>query len=289
MYPRHTFSVPLPGGRTLELGTRTLVMGILNVTPDSFADGGLYLDPGAAESAALKMEAEGADIIDVGAESTRPGAPAVEEQEELARLRPVLSRLTRTLKVPLSVDTMKSGVAAAALSDGAAIINDVSGLRYDPALAGVVARHGAGLVLMHARGVSKDMYREARYGSVVREVRDELRVSLDRAQSAGVRLESIMLDPGLGFAKRPEHSFEALAALPELAGLGHPLLVGPSRKSFLTAAVGDKPAGERELATASAVTASVLLGAHIVRVHGVAAMVDVVRVADRIRETLSRS
>jgi dihydropteroate synthase len=264
-------------------------MGILNVTPDSFADAGLHLDPGAAEAAAAEMEARGADLIDVGGESTRPGAGIISEEEEIARIQPVLKRLARTVGIPVSVDTSKAAVAEMALDEGATLVNDVSGLRYDSALAEVAARHRAGLVLMHGRGRSRDMYRDAVYASVAREVRDELQASLDRALAAGVAREAIVLDPGLGFAKRAEHSYAALAALPELAALGCPLLVGPSRKSFLTAAIGDlnrgpsRPAHERDVATAAAVSAAVLLGAHIVRVHAVADMVDVVRVADAIR------
>jgi dihydropteroate synthase len=281
--PRLHFILPLPHGRTLHLGVRTLVMGILNVTPDSFADGGLYLDPGAAEAAAVEMEARGADLIDVGGESTRPGSNPVSDEEEIARIRPVLHRLAGAVKVPVSVDTSKPAVARVALDEGAALLNDVSGLRYDSALAAAAARAGAALILMHARGPSRDMYREARYASVAREVRDELQASVERALAAGVARESIVLDPGLGFAKQAEHSFEALAALPELAALGRPLLVGPSRKSFLTAAIGDRPPSERDMATAASVSAAVLLGAHIIRVHAVGDMVDVARVADRIR------
>jgi dihydropteroate synthase len=174
-------------------------------------------------------------------------------------------------------------VAEVALGEGAALVNDVSGLRYDASLAAVAARWGAGLILMHARGQSRDMYREASYGSVPEEVSDELRASLERAIGAGASPESIVLDPGLGFAKKAEHSFAALAALPHFATLGRPLLVGPSRKSFLTAAIGERRPLDRDLATAAAVTAAVLLGAHIVRVHNVPHMVDVVRVADRLR------
>jgi dihydropteroate synthase len=273
-------------------------MGILNITPDSFADAGLHLDPGAAEDAAAEMEARGADLIDVGGESTRPGAGIISHEEEIARIQPVLKRLARAIRVPVSVDTSKAAVAEMALDEGATLVNDVSGLRYDSALAEVAARRRAGLVLMHSRGRSRDMYRDAVYASVAREVRDELQASLDRALAAGVSREAIVLDPGLGFAKRAEHSYAALAALPELAALGRPLLVGPSRKSFLTAAIGDpdlisqrgsragkpvRPPHERDVATAAAVTAAVLLGAHIVRIHAVADMVDVVRVADAIR------
>ena len=258
-------------------------MGILNVTPDSFADGGLFLDPGAAESAALEMADCGADLIDVGGESTRPGADPVSSDEEIARIRPVIKRLAKAIRIPISIDTSKAAVAEIALSEGAALVNDVTGLRYDAALAGIAARARAGLILMHARGRSRDMYREANYASVAKEVKDELRASLERALAAGVAPESVILDPGLGFAKRPEHSFEALTALPVFAELGCPLLAGPSRKSFLTAAIGERLPQERDMATAAAVAAAVLLGAHIVRVHNVRAMVDVARVADAIR------
>ena len=258
-------------------------MAILNVTPDSFADGGLFLDPGAAEAAAVEMEAQGADLIDVGGESTRPGSDSISVDEEIARVQPVLRRLSRAVRVPVSVDTSKAAVAEMALAEGAALINDVAGLRYDAALATIAARAGAGLILMHARGTSSDMYREAHYASVSREVRDELRASLERAISAGVRRESVVLDPGLGFAKRPEQSYEALAALPVLSALGCPLMVGTSRKSFLTAAIGDRPPRDRDVATAASVAAAVLLGAHLVRVHNVPGAVDAVRVADAVR------
>ena len=258
-------------------------MGILNITPDSFADGGLNLDPGAAEAAALEMEARGADLIDIGGESTRPGADSISADEEIARIQPVVERLAKVLRVPLSIDTSKVPVAEVALLHGVALVNDVTGLRYDASLAALTARAGAGLILMHARGRSRDMYREANYASVSDEVKDELRASLDRALEAGAARESVILDPGLGFAKRPEHSFEALAALPIFAVLGCPLLIGPSRKSFLTAAIGDRPPAQRDAATAASVAAAVLLGAHIVRVHNVADMVDVVRVVDAIR------
>ena len=284
-------------------------MGILNITPDSFADGGLYLDPGAAEAAAVEMEAHGADIIDVGGESTRPGSEAVSAETEIARVHPVISRLARSLKIPISIDTSKAAVAEVAIGEGVSLINDVTGLRgasgpseagsgrarasgggapralgYDASLAEIAAHSGAGLILMHARGRSRDMYKDAHYESVPLEVAEELRASLERALAAGVRRDSVVLDPGLGFAKRPEHSYAALAALPTFAEIGRPLLVGPSRKSFLSAAIGERAPGERDMATASSVAAAVLFGAHIVRVHNVPAMVDVVRVADAIRQ-----
>jgi len=258
-------------------------MGILNITPDSFADGGRYADPAVAEAAAVEMQESGADLIDVGGESTRPGSEPVPAEEEIARIQPVLRRLGRAVTIPISVDTSKARVAEMALGEGAALVNDVSGLRYDSALAGVVAQHRAALVVMHSRGQSRDMYREANYASVAREVKDELRASLELALAAGVDRDAIVLDPGLGFAKRPEHSFAALGALPDFAALGRPLLVGPSRKSFLTAAIGARDTADRDFATAAAVAAAVLFGAHIVRVHAVREMVDVVRVADRLR------
>jgi dihydropteroate synthase len=258
-------------------------MGVLNITPDSFADGGLHLDPGAAEAAAVEMEAQGADLIDVGGESTRPGSEPVSAEEELARIEPVLQRLSRASHIPISIDTTKARVAERALDLGATVINDVSGLRYDASLAEVAARHGAALVLMHTRGRSRDMYKEATYASVATEVRDELSASMDRALAAGVRRDAILLDPGLGFAKRAEHSYAALAQLPVLAALGRPLVVGPSRKSFLTAAIGARDVHDRDIATAASVAAAVLLGAHIVRVHAVAQMIDAARVADAIR------
>jgi dihydropteroate synthase len=258
-------------------------MGILNVTPDSFADGGLYLDPGAAEAAAVEMEARGADLIDVGGESTRPGSESISPVEEIARIRPVMSRLSRSLTIPVSIDTSKPAVAEVAIGEGAALVNDVTGLRYDASLAEMVARSRAGLILMHARGRSREMYKDANYASVSAEVGEELRASLERALAAGVPRDSVVLDPGLGFAKRPEHSYAALAALPQFAALGCPLLAGPSRKSFLTAAIGERAPGQRDMATAASVAAAVLLGVHIVRVHNVPAMVDVVRVADRVR------
>jgi dihydropteroate synthase len=196
----------------------------------------------------------------------------------------VIRRLAKAVAIPLSIDTSKAAVAEVALGEGAAIINDVTGLRYDASLAEIAARAGAGLILMHGRGRSKDMYQEARYTSVLQEVADELRASLARALALGAARESVILDPGLGFAKRPEHSYAALAALPGLAALGCPLLAGPSRKSFLNAAIGERAPGDRDMATAAAVASAVLLGAHIVRVHNVPDMVDVVRVADAIRQ-----
>ena len=282
MIARKRYSVPLPGHPPLELGDRTLVMGIINVTPDSFADGGLRFDPARAVADGLQMVADGADILDIGGESTRPGADQLPEAEELRRVLPVVEGLTREARVPVSIDTYKAAVAREALARGAAIVNDVSALQYDPGLGQVVAETCAALVLMHNRGRSREMYREAEYDDVAGEVNAELEAAIDRATAAGVSRESIIVDPGLGFAKRAEHTYEALARLDRLRTLDRPILSGPSRKSFLNLALGTRPAGERDWGTAAAVVASVVMGAHIVRVHAVKEMVDVVRVVDRI-------
>ncbi len=259
-------------------------MGILNVTPDSFAEAQPLRSRDAAIAAALKLEQEGADLIDVGGESTRPGADPVTADEEIARILPVVEGLRGRLKIPISIDTYKSTVANAALGAGAAIVNDVSGLLFDPDLAVVAAAHRAVLVLMHTRGRPKAMYENAEYQDVIREVAAELADRVNRATAAGVAAERIIVDPGLGFAKRAEHSYQVLARLPEIAAaLARPVLIGPSRKSFLRQAAGGRAASERDWATAAAVTAAVLNGAHIVRVHAVAEMVQVVGAAESIR------
>jgi len=264
-------------------------MGILNVTPDSFAEREHTIDPDAAIAAALQMERDGADLIDVGGESTRPGSQPVALDEELARVLPVVRGLASRLRVPLSIDTSKADVARAAVAAGAVMINDISGLRFDRAVAGVAAETGAPIVLMHTRGRPTTMNEEAVYGDVVADVISELRDSIAWATAAGVSRESILVDPGVGFAKRASHSYGVLARLPQFAAaLDRPLLVGPSRKSFLREALDDRPATERDWGTAAAVTAAVLGGAHIVRVHAVAEMVQVVRVAEDIRRAQIR-
>jgi dihydropteroate synthase len=280
------YIVPLPGRAPLELGPRTLVMGIINVTPDSFADGGLRFDPARAVEDGLRMVAEGADILDVGGESTRPGADPLPEDEELRRVLPVVEQLARRTPVPVSVDTYKANVARCAISRGATIVNDVSGLEYDERLAAVVAETGAAVVLMHNRGRSREMYHEASYGEVMTDVIAELESTVARAIDTGIRRDAIILDPGLGFAKRAEQTFEVLARLDQLARLDRPVLAGPSRKSYLKDTLGGKAPADRDWGTAAAVAASVLKGAHIVRVHAVREMVDVVRVADRIRSAV---
>jgi dihydropteroate synthase len=266
----------------LELGARTLVMGILNVTPDSFADGGRRLDPDVAVAAALQMAADGADIIDVGGESTRPGADPLPADEELRRVVPVLEGLRGRLGAPISIDTYKAAVAERALDLGAVIVNDVSGLVYEPALAGVAARRRAAVVLMHNRGRSADMYAAAQYDDVLADVARELADRVREAEAAGIDRRRVILDPGIGFAKTAPDSLRVLARFDKLRGLGLPLLSGPSRKSFLKDALGDVPPDQRVWGTAAAVTASVLAGAHIVRVHDVREMVQVVRTTDAI-------
>ena len=260
-------------------------MGIVNVTPDSFSDGGLLLDPRRAVDAALRMIDEGADLLDVGGESTRPGAEPLDEAEERRRIVPVIEALASQTRTPISVDTYKATVADAALDAGAVMVNDISGLRYEPPLGEVVARRQAGIVLMHTRGRSREMYQQATYHDVVDEVLDELRESVAFATTHGIRRDRIIVDPGLGFAKHPAHSFEVLARIDQVVALGYPVLVGASRKGFLTRPLGrDVPAAERDWPTAAAVTASVLSGAHMIRVHAVREMAQVARIADEIRK-----
>jgi dihydropteroate synthase len=258
-------------------------MGVVNVTPDSFA-GSAPIDPQAAIDGALQLEADGADIIDIGGESTRPGALPVSAAEELARVLPVVHGLSGRLTIPLSIDTYKASVARAAVDAGAVMINDISGLRLDPALASVAAASGAALVLMHTRGGPQTMQNEAEYTDLIVEIAAELRASIAAAVASGVPIDRIIADPGIGFAKRSRHSYGVLGQLPALAAaLDRPLLVGPSRKSFMRHALADRPPKERDWGTAAAVTAAVLAGAHIVRVHAVKEMVQVVRVAEEIR------
>jgi dihydropteroate synthase len=283
--PRAPFTVPLPSGASLALGSRTFVMGVLNITPDSFSDGGVAFDPKRAIALAEEMEWGGADIIDIGAESTRPGASPVDAAEEWRRLGPVIAGLQNRVRVPLSIDTYRAETAARALDHGVAIVNDISGLQFDSELGAVVAASGAALVLMHTRGRPRDMYEQATYHDVIAEVARELQDRVQHALSRGIAAERLLIDPGLGFAKKAPQSLTVLAALDRFATLGRPLLVGPSRKSFLSAAAGGiAGAADRDWATAAAVTAAVLAGVHIVRLHRVADLVQVVRVADALRD-----
>jgi dihydropteroate synthase len=283
--PRKTFCVQL-GSATLILGPRTLIMGVLNTTPDSFSDGGKFLDSQCAVEHALAMQRDGADLIDIGAESTRPGSEEITSEDELRRLLPVLTALRPQLQIPISIDTRRSAVAEAALQAGAEIINDVSGLQYDPRLAQISAKYRAPLVLTHMRGEPRTMQKGPFAKDVVREVVSGLRASLAKARKAGVAKSQIILDPGIGFGKTHAQNYELLRTLPRLAKLGYPLLVGTSRKGFLGATLArdgqPAPPEQRIWGTAATVTASILNGAHIVRVHDVAEIVQVARVADRL-------
>ena len=279
---RTIFNVHLPDGQILTLGERTLVMGIVNVTPDSFSDGGLRVRPAVAVRDAMRMVDEGADLLDIGGESTRPGAAPLDLEEEWRRVGPVIEGLQGRVNVPMSIDTYKAEIARRALDHGATIVNDISGFTYDPPIASVVAERRAVAILMHNRGRSAAMYERATYEDVVAEVRAELEARVMAAEAAGVPRSLLMVDPGLGFAKKPAQTMAMIAGLPALAALGCPVVSGPSRKSFLQAAIGERPPEERVWGTAAAVAASIWLGAHIVRVHDVAAMVDVARVTDAL-------
>ena len=285
MTQRKIFRLNMRRG-TLVLGRKTLVMGVLNVTPDSFSDGGKYLNVRQAVEHALQMQRDGADIIDIGAESTRPGSAEIPVAEELARLLPVLESLRGKLKIPISVDTQKAAVAEIAIGAGAAMINDVSGLRHDPRLAEVVAHHGVPLVLMHMRGTPRTMQKLPFAKDVMKDVLNGLRNSALIARKAGIAKNKIVVDPGIGFGKSLEQNYELLAKLDEIAKLGYPLLVGTSRKGFLGKTLvrnGEPAPSEKRIwGTAATVTASILGGAHIVRVHDVAEMTQVARVADCI-------
>jgi dihydropteroate synthase len=284
---RKKFKLRLPS-RTLALGERTLIMGVLNVTPDSFSDGGVYLDTDAAVARALEIERAGADLIDIGGESTRPGSQGISAAEEMRRIIPVLEKLRGRLKIPISIDTSKSEVAEAAAYQGAEILNDVTALRADPRLAAIAAKHKLPLILMHMRGEPGTMQKKPFARDVLRDVSTALRRAVAVARRAGVPPSQIVLDPGLGFGKSAAQNFELLEKLPQLARLGFPLLVGASRKGFIGKALGRLPESERAWGTAAAVAASILGGAHIVRVHDVAEMSQVARVADAILNPKSR-
>ena len=254
----------------LDLSRRPLVMGVLNVTPDSFSDGGDYPSPEAATARALAMIDEGVDIVDIGGESTRPGAAPVTEAEERERVLPLVERLVECAGVPISVDTSKAAIARDALDAGAHIINDIGGLRLDPEIASACAEHSAGLVLMHMKGRPRTMQRNPRYDDLLGEIVDFLRTSVTQAVSAGLPDTSIVVDPGIGFGKSLRHNWEVLARLDELAALGRPILVGTSRKRFLREVVGSSRA-DLELATLTTGVAACMRGAHVVRVHDVRA------------------
>lgn len=268
--------------RVLRCEERPLVMGIVNVTPDSFADGGRYFEPKRAVEHALRLAGEGADIIDIGGESTRPGAVEVNEDEEIRRVLPVIGGLACASGTVLSIDTRKAAVAKVALEAGAHIVNDVSALSHDQAMAAVVRDHGAGVVLMHMRGEPRTMQDDPRYADVAAEVQGYLAARIRAAEAAGIAAECIAIDPGIGFGKTCEHNLAVLAGLPALAGLGRPVVVGLSRKRFLGMITGREPE-ERLAATIAATVLCLQRGARIVRVHDVGAARDAILVMAAMR------
>ena len=274
----------------MPIGQRTLIMGILNVTPDSFSDGGQFFTLDSAVARAEQMIAEGADIIDVGGESTRPGGEPVSVEEEIGRVVPVIDALTKRVDTPISVDTTKSEVARAALDAGAAIVNDISALRFDFYIADAVARAGAGLVLMHSRGTPATRHRLPPVADIMEEVTHSLRASINMAERRGVKRESIVIDPGIGFGKSQEQNLELIAKLDQLIAAfpDYPLLIGTSRKSFIGRILADEsgtpaPAEDRLHGTMATITAAILHGAHIVRVHDVKATDETVRTVNLIK------
>lgn len=271
----------------LDFSKKTYIMGILNVTPDSFSDGGLYFSKSEAVRKAQEMIEAGADIIDIGGESTRPGSEPVSPEEETARTIPVIEALARDSRVPVSIDTYKADVARRALEAGASIVNDISGMRFDPEMPGVVSRYKVPVVIMHVRGTPKDMQSNPVYEALIPEIMDYLRVSIRLALKFGIAEDRIIIDPGIGFGKTFDHNLEIIKNLREFSGLGKPLLIGPSRKAFIGSILGGAPASERLEGTASAVAISIFNGANIIRVHDVREMVRVARVADAIKHAAS--
>jgi dihydropteroate synthase len=278
---RRRFTWVLPR-TTIELGKRTAVMGILNVTPDSFSDGGMYLTRDKAVDRALEMEQEGADLLDIGGESSRPGSTPVAQGEELERVLPVLEALASKLRIPISIDTYRSEVGKRALEAGAQIVNDISAFRFDPHMAAVVRDHRAGVVLMHSRGSRQDLHTQQPMSNAVEETIAGLRQAAQAAVQAGIASEAIVVDPGIGFGKRAEESLAVLRHIPAVSSqLEYPLLLGTSRKSFLAKVIQDK-SGARLWGTAATVASVVLQGAHAIRVHDVAEMRMLVDVLDAV-------
>ncbi len=280
-YLRTDYKIALKG-RVLDLGVRTHVMGVLNVTPDSFSDGGQFIDEDRALARAREMEAAGADIIDVGGESTRPGAEPLPEEEELRRILPVIERLAAGSPLPLSVDTYKSAVADRALRAGASMVNDISGLRFSPDMARVAADHGAAVVLMHIKGTPRDMQTGPVYDDVVADIMRSLEESIGIALRAGIPADRILVDPGIGFGKTVQHNLTVLDRLDELRALGRPIVLGASRKRFIGAVLEISEPQDRVQGTAATVALGIERGAQVVRVHDVAEMTQVARMADAI-------
>lgn len=269
------------GKRILDLSSRTYLMGVLNVTPDSFCDGGRFSDPKKAITQALLMAEQGADIIDVGGESSRPGADPVSAEEELARILPVIQELVKEIDLPLSIDTCKSQVARGALEAGAAMINDISALRFDPEMKRVAKDYDVPVVLMHIKGTPKNMQENPLYGNVIKEISDYLAQSLEMAREAGIDEDKLVVDPGIGFGKKAEHNLEIVKNLKALAHLGKPILIGLSRKSFI-GKVLDLPLEERLEGSLAALAVAIVNGANILRVHDVKESKRVARMVDSI-------
>lgn len=271
---------------TFDFFQRTYVMGILNVTPDSFSDGGKYLNKDHAVKQALRMQEDGADIIDIGGESTRPGAEKISVKEEIGRVVPVIEALANKIKIPISIDTYKSEVAEAALMAGASIVNDISSLRFDKKMPEVAARHNVPVIIMHIKGTPKNMQKNPAYVALIPEITDYLREGIRIARNAGIADDRIIIDPGIGFGKTVEHNLEIINRLNEFTGLEKPILLGPSRKAFIGKILGGLPVTERLEGTAAAVAIGIFNGANIVRVHDVREMVKVARLADAIKKSL---
>lgn len=278
---RKLFDIDLKDNRTLALGRRTVVVGVLNITPDSFSDGGVNFDAERAIDNGLRMEAEGADIIEVGGESTRPGAPAVPVEEELSRVVPVVRGLARKLRAPISVDTYKSQVARVVIDEGASMLNDVSALRFDPLIAGVAARACAPLVLMHMRGEPATMQKIAPSADIFLEIERDIAAAVTEAVRRGVSRKQIIFDPGIGFGKTLDQNLAILNHLDRFESFGLPVMIGTSRKSFIGRLTG-RPESDRIFGTAASVSSAIIRGAHIVRVHDVKEMVEVARITDAI-------
>jgi dihydropteroate synthase len=280
-YLRSDYKIMLKGS-VLDLSARTHVMGVLNITPDSFSDGGRFTDHGQALDHARAMASEGADIIDIGGESTRPGANPLPEDEELRRVLPVIERLSEEVSVPLSIDTYKARVAERALRAGAAIVNDISGLRFSPDMGRVIADNGAAVVLMHIKGTPKNMQTDPRYDDVLGEIGKYLEESVAIAMGAGIPRDRIMIDPGIGFGKTLEHNLTILKRLDELRVLGLPIVIGTSRKRFIGTVLGISEPADRVEGTAATVALAIERGAHVVRVHDVSQMSMIARMTDAI-------
>jgi dihydropteroate synthase len=268
---------------SLDFSQRTYIMGILNVTPDSFSDGGRFFDPASAIDRGIQMAEDGADIIDIGGESTRPGAEPLAIEEELRRTIPIIEKLSKEINIPISIDTYKSEVARRAINAGASMVNDISGLRFDPGLPKVISEYKVPVVIMHIKGTPKDMQKNPIYEALIPEIIDYFRESVRSATERGIPEDKIIIDPGIGFGKTFEHNLDIIHHLDEITLLEKPVLIGPSRKAFIGKILGEVPPVERLEGTAAAVAISIMKGANIVRVHDVKEMAKVARVADAIK------